>query len=425
MNISNEYLNRRNELIKKMKDNSILILFGGTPKTSSEDEDYPFEINRNFYYLTGIEQENSILIIEKRIGELKETLYISDYNPLLEKWTGKRLTIEEAKNISLINNVLYNHQFDIDVDLLCSNDVFLTIYFDKSKFYDIKKNFNIDGYINDFKIKYPNLKIKDIYSEIIKLRMIKSEYEIECFKDAINNTKNGIMYLLDNIKENENEYFLSSLFYHSIHSYNHSELSFPTISAAGKNATCLHYTTSYDKLNKGDLILFDLGSRSNYYCADISRTFPIGNKFNTLQKKIYSIVLNANKLVIEKACPGVTIKELNNLVTEFMAEECLKHKLISSKEDIKKVYFHSVSHFIGLDTHDPAFDEFDLEKRYSEIPLKEGNVISDEPGLYFEELGIGVRIEDDLLITSNGCINLSKDIIKEIEDIEKYKGENL
>ena len=123
-------------------------------------------------------------------------------------------------------------------------------------------------------------------------------------------------------------------------------------------------------------------------------------------------------MVIDNAKEGITIKELNDKVVEFLANNCLKAGLIKNKEEIDKYYFHSISHHIGLDTHDPVAKENENQKRW-EVPLKKGNVISDEPGLYFKELGIGVRIEDDLLITKDGCINLSKDIIKEIDDIEK------
>ena len=416
-----ELLERRNNLIDKMDDNSFAIIFAGVAKSRSEDEDYPFSINRNFYYLTGIEQEGSILTIRKNEGFLKENLYISNYDPLIEKWTGKRLTLKEASDISGSENCLYINQAELDIDKTISEDRKLTLYLDFTDFYDIKNHFNINDYKKDLLEKYPSLKIENIYPSIIRLRMKKSKYEIECFKKAIENTNNALKVLLKESKENANEYYLSSLFYHNIHSFEHSELSFPTIVAAGKNATCLHYTTSFDKLKKDELVLFDLGSEYKYYCADISRTYPIGDKFSPLEKKIYEIVLGANKLVIENARVGITIKELNNMVTEFMAKACVKEKLIEKEEDIKNVYFHSVSHFIGLDTHDPAFSKDDETTRYAFIPLEEGNVISDEPGLYFEKLGIGIRIEDDLLITRDGCECLSKDIIKEIKDIEEFK----
>ena len=248
--------------------------------------------------------------------------------------------------------------------------------------------------------------------------MVKSEAEIEEFKKAIYKTDLGLKAIIKKIKPGLKEYQLKSLFYYTIQDFDNSELSFPTIVSSGVNATCLHYEEAKDEIKNNDLVLFDLGSRNNTYCADISRTYPANGKFTPLQKTIYEIVLNCNKMVIENAKEGVTIKELNNMVIEFLATNCLKAGLINNKEEIEKYYFHSISHHIGLDTHDPVSSNDKSLKRV-EIPLKEGNIISDEPGLYFKELGIGVRIEDDLLITKDGCINLSKDIIKEVEDIEK------
>ena len=165
-------------------------------------------------------------------------------------------------------------------------------------------------------------------------------------------------------------------------------------------------------LNKEDMILLDLGAECNNYHADISRTYPITGKYSPLQKKIYTIVLECNKHIIEMIKPGVSIRDLQNETINFLAEGCLKEGLIKDKEEIKNYYFHGVSHHIGLDTHDPY-------PRYSGT-LVPGMILSCEPGLYFEELGIGVRIEDDILITEDGNINLSEDIIKEIDDIENF-----
>ena len=239
--------------------------------------------------------------------------------------------------------------------------------------------------------------------------MVKSSGEIEEFKEAISKTNIGLKKLMKALQPGKYEYQLSSLFYYTIQDYDYSELSFPTICASGVNATCLHYMTPLCKLQENDLILFDLGCQNNLYCADISRTYPISGKFSPLQKTIYSIVLGANKLVIKSIKPGITIAELQQITIDYMAKECVKAGLINSEEEIGNYYFHNISHHIGLDTHDPSLRE---------LPLVPGNIISDEPGLYFKELGIGVRIEDDVLVTEDGSYNLSGQIIKEVADIE-------
>lgn len=413
-----EFIARRSKLIEKMDDDSIALIFAGIPKVSSADESFPFIVNRNFLYLTNIYQEGSILVIKKSGGLVNDTLYIHEYNEIYEKWIGKRLTIEEAKAISAVNNILYLNQVESDLSIILKNSSIKKIYLDLDEEIKIKEHLTTLELKDIFKKVYPTIEIENIYDEIVSLRMVKSEAEIEEFKKAIYKTDLGLKAIIKKIKPGLKEYQLKSLFYYTIQDFDNSELSFPTIVSSGINATCLHYEEAKDEIKNNDLVLFDLGSRNNTYCADISRTYPANGKFTPLQKTIYEIVLNCNKMVIENAKEGVTIKELNNMVIEFLATNCLKAGLINNKEEIEKYYFHSISHHIGLDTHDPVSSN-DKSLKRAEIPLKEGNIISDEPGLYFKELGIGVRIEDDLLITKDGCINLSKDIIKEVEDIEK------
>ena len=197
-----------------------------------------------------------------------------------------------------------------------------------------------------------------------------------------------------------------------------------TIMASGRNATILHYPDPLGELKEEDLLLMDLGARNNYYNADISRTFPVSGKFEGVRKDLYSIVLEANKMIARKAKPGLTLRELNQMVIDFYGEVLVARGFLSSKDYVSDVYFHSVSHFIGLDTHDP-YVPAEEGLSYRDVPLEPGAIISDEPGLYFADLGIGIRIEDDLLITEDGCENLSEGIIKEIPDIERLMASRL
>lgn len=410
-----EFKERREKLLAKMEDFSVCVLFSGVAKKKSADETCEFLGNRNFYYLTNIEQENSSLILYKGSGDVKEYLFINEYDELKEKWYGKRLTIEESKNLSGIDNVLYVTSFDAKLGILLDdlNTSFTrvnNIYFDFDDEQKIKEDLFMDRYILNMKANYDK-NILDISPLITRLRMVKSKQEIEEFKEAITKTNIGLREVLKVLKPDKYEYQFSSLFYYVVQDYDYSELSFPTICATGVNATCLHYPTPKAKTNENDLILFDLGAKNNGYCADISRTYPVNGKFEGVAKTIYNIVLACNKMVIKAIKPGITIKELNELTIDFLAKECLKAKLIHKKEDIKNYYFHNISHHIGLDTHDVSFRD---------LPLEAGNIISDEPGLYFKELGIGVRIEDDILVTEEGSYNLSGNIIKEVSEIEKY-----
>lgn len=411
-----ELESRRKKLFDQMKDNSIAIFFSGVSKVASEDEMLPFCVNNNFFYLTNIRQEHSILLLIKSIGVKREYLFIDPYSELKEKWTGKRLTPDNASAISDIKNIYTTDNFETILALALANDNnqygdIDCIYLDLSS---PEQKLNDDFFMKDFfmklKIDYTNKEIVDSYSILRDLRMVKSSYEIDSMMKAIEKTNSGIIYTLNKITAGIKEHELADYFEMYGRAHGRAPLAFSTIVAGGKNATCLHYPSQNDTLKQEDLVLFDLGYSNDGYCADISRTFPISGKFSSIQKSIYEAVLTCNKAVIAYAKPGLTIKELQEYATEILRKECIKRKLMSENDDIRNYYYHNVSHHLGLDTHDVSLRE---------KPLEKGNVITVEPGLYFAKLGIGVRIEDDILITMDGAICLSKNIVKEVSDIEK------
>jgi len=408
---------RRNHVFDLMNDNSVSVIFAGTSKVTSEDEYYRFVVNPTFFYLTGIKQENSILLLIKSVNGNFAYLYVDEYSELKEKWTGRRLTYQEARDISGISSCDTNSSFKAIFDLAFAKEnnpygKINTLYVDQAIELKLGDNYYITDYMK--KIEQDPLlegvQILNFRDIITPLRSVKAEDEIECVKEAIEHTRKGILDLLTFIKPGMEEYRLSDKFeYYEKCNYREG-LAFPTIAAGGKNATCLHYPSQQDKLNPDDLILLDLGYKHLGYSADITRTFPISGKFNDLQKKIYSVVLGCNKAVIDYARSGLTLKDLQEFATNFLKEGCINEGLMDKDDDIHKYYYHGVSHHLGLDTHD-------ISDRNE--PLKPGSIITVEPGLYFANYGIGVRIEDDVLITDGKAINLSKDIIKEVDDIEK------
>ena len=190
-----------------------------------------------------------------------------------------------------------------------------------------------------------------------------------------------------------------------------TDYAFHTIAACGKNATVLHYNENNSELEDGKLVLFDLGAQYKYYNADISRTFPVSGKFTQRQKQIYNVVLRAQEAVTAIARPGILFSVLNETATKVLAEGCKELGLIKEDSELFKYYFHGVSHYLGLDTHDVGSRDMEL---------KPGMVFTNEPGLYIEEENIGIRIEDNILITESGSENLSKQIIKTVEEIEAF-----
>ena len=410
-----EYAQRREKIYNSIEDNSVVILFAGAAPKRSADENYEFVVNRNFYYLTGIKQECSIFLAYKQDGIVTDYLFILEENENIEKWTGRRLKVDEAREISGINNVLDLTSYHSELDLILSKkkigiEKLNTLYLDLEPNNLLDDNKTTKVIAEELTLNYPWLTVKDIYRTIILKRMVKSPAEVSEIQEAINKTNLGLKNILKKIRPGLYEYQLSSLFYYTIQDYDHSELSFPTICASGENATTLHYPFANSLIKDDDLVLFDLGSENNLYCGDISRTYPASGTFTDKQKEIYSIVLNCNKEIIKAIKPGVTLKELNTLATEILAKGLLNLGVIQNESEIKKYYFHSIGHHLGLDTHDPSDRD---------LPLVPGNVITDEPGLYIKELGIGIRIEDDILVTEDGSYNLSNSIIKEINDIEK------
>ena len=406
---------RRDHLVELMDENSVAVLFSGTPKIHSEDEIYPFESNRHFFYLTNIEQENSVLLIIKEIGEVKTYLFIDEYNEVKEKWTGKRLTDEETKELSNIDSIYHTGDFETIFDMALKKDGnqygrISKLYLDQSPELKIKDAYSTLDLKKSVEEKYPHIVIDNVYPLVTTLRMKKSPYEIEQLREAIKLTKLGINDLLTRLGKGQYEWELANDFAYYGMSHDRHPLAFDTIVAAGKSAICLHYPQQREKVRNEDLILFDLGFAHNGYSADVSRTYPVCGEFSPLQKKIYQAVLNCNKAVIEYAHAGLTIEDLQNFAKEFLKNECVREGLLEEDEDIRRVYYHGVSHHLGLDTHDAS----DRKK-----PLEPGNVITVEPGLYFKEHGIGVRIEDDVLITDGASEVLTQDIKKEINDIEK------
>jgi len=411
-----EFNLRREALFDLLEDNSLALIYSGVSKIASEDSFLPFVVNNHFFYLTGIEQENSVLMMIKTPGENKAYLFIDEHNELKERWTGKKITPELASEIAQIANVYTNKNLESMLDMALAEDKSVYgqirhLYLDLSDEIKIATNLSTQIFAKQLEEKYAKETI-NIYPLIRSLRMVKSDLEVNNIIEAINITNIGINDLLANMRIGMYEHELSDRFEYYGKTHGRRTLAFETICAAGVDATVMHHPIAQQtaSIKEGDLVLFDLGYNYAGYSADISRTYPINGIFSDLQKRIYQVVLTCNKAVIEYAKPGLKLADLQEYAKKILKEEAVKKELIKEDEDITKYYIHNVSHHLGLDTHDTSDRN---------LPLVPGNVITVEPGLYFVDLGIGVRIEDDVLITQGGAICLSKSIKKEIDEVEK------
>lgn len=411
--IKNIYKINRNNLLDKIKDNSMVILFAGKAIQKTGDQNYPFTPNRNFYYLTGIKEEEHILVMSKINGVKSSKLYIKDINLELEKWNGKTIRKEEAIEVSAVDEVKFKSQFDADIHGMITMKEEINLYLDLERL-GLNGNKKISHkFANEIVIKYPQVRVNNIYSKIGELRLRKSDEEVEKIKKAIEITKSGIERLMTEARIGMKEYELEAYFDFNCKLKGATDLAFTTIAAAGKNATTLHYIDNNAELKDNDLILFDLGAEYNCYNADISRTFPVNGKFTVRQKEVYNSVLKVNEEIIKSIKPGMRYKDINEKATDLIADECIKLGLIEDKKDVKKYYYHSIGHSLGMDTHD-------IETPHRDITFEPGVVFTVEPGIYIEEEGIGIRIEDDILVTEDGAINLSSDIIKTVDEIEAF-----
>lgn len=403
--------------MKSLQTNAAVMLFSGKAPMRSEDEAYDFSVNRNFYYLTGLDREDMVLLMYTMDGTAREMLFILPYDERLARWVGGRMSKEEASQISGIEDVEDVSSLDDIVASIMNRsrkDSTFRFCFDFWHYSMDQAKTPAHVYAEKLKEKYPYLIMKDIYPVLTHLRLVKDEYEINCIRNAIHVTNLGIQQMMRASRPGIYEMQMEAVFDFVLKQSLCKKTAFKTIAASGKRATVLHYSDNDQLMGDGELFLCDLGATCEYYNADISRTFPVNRSFTPRQRELYEIVLNAQKIVEENARPGVRMRDLNQMVIDYYKEELPKHGL---NEDVSEYYFHSCGHHLGLDTHD-------CDGGLGAV-LEAGNVITNEPGLYITEEGIGIRIEDDLLITQDGAEVLSQEIMKDPDEIEAYmKGQH-
>ena len=405
------YEARRQAMFSQMEDNSLLILYSGEAPHRSADAYYLFEENKNFFYLTGLRRENMILLMKKAGGSCTSTLFIEQADPSAERWTGKMVTVPEAKEISGIEDVRFIDRFEPLLQYMLNGNDFKACYFDchRNRLSDLP-DYNLVK-AQQFQKDFPGITVRNIWRMAAVLRMQKDSDEIAKMSQAIEVTRQGLEAVMSTLTPGMKEYQAQANYEHVLYYQGTEGPSFPTIAGGGKNGCMLHYETNRDTCADGSLLLLDLGCRVDGYCSDITRTYPVNGKFTDRQRAVYEVVLRANKEVAAQAKPGMTTRELNEVCKKVLAQGCMELGLITDEQSLDQYYMHGVSHHLGIDVHDVTADG---------VKLMPGSVISDEPGLYIDEWEIGIRIEDDLLITEDGCKVLSASIIKEADEIEAF-----
>lgn len=392
--------------------NSVSAIFAGEAPDMNGDQQYLFSVNRNFYYLTGCDLEKCIYLVIKHPYATMEYLLIERPNAHKQKYEGKMFDIEQAKDIYGFEQVNYIE----DMEDLLSRAIFgqniQTVAVDIAR-WRMHFPFNeAQGFANKMVEVYPFLQVKNMHQFISDCRVMKSKDEIDAIRKACKITEEGVKNMLVHLKPKMKECEIEAHFDYSLKKNGVKMPAFWTIAGSGKNACTLHYVDNDRVMEDGDMILFDLGAEYKYYAADVSRTYPVNGKFTERQKQLYNIVLKSLDVALSLSKPGQNKNELQKISKQVMIEELKKINMIEKDEDIDRYYLHGSGHFIGLNTHDVGDNP--------DICLKKDMVFTLEPGLYFEEEQLGIRIEETLLVTEGEPEILSGQIPRTVEEIEAF-----
>ncbi|MCL2350235.1 MAG: aminopeptidase P family protein [Defluviitaleaceae bacterium] len=417
------YIENRKKFGDVMENGSMLVVFTGAAPVKRGAQFYDFVPQRNFLYMTGIVHPFIAFMMKKNEkGEVSSKLYLERYCDFTAKWEGATMLPEEAEEISGIDSFGYMDELEGHIAKAFVRERINHIYLDlenRSLSAPNTPDLDLAAKVRE---KFPVIKLTNAHPLFGGLRLVKTAYEVENIKKAAKVSGEGFYAFMTNVKAGMLEYELEA-HWDYICKKNGMEKAFPTILASGGNATVLHYNDNNCAIADGDLVLVDFGAAHNWYSSDLSRTFPVNGKFTARQRELYDIVLGALKKVIDIAKPGLKFSELNETVKAYYREHLVRIGLIKGETDealnaeIGKYYYHGVSHMLGLETHDIGAGS---SYTSGELTLEPGMVITVEPGLYISEEKIGIRIEDDVLITAGGCEVLTKDIIREADDIEAY-----
>jgi Xaa-Pro aminopeptidase len=392
-----------------MTGNDAMLFFSGESLRKTADEDFPFFTNRNFLYLTGIKQEQSALLLQKRGDLTVECLFVTKSNFEQEIWSGRRFTEEEIHEISGAEGVEDINSLNRILDELLSSQPAMTLWlcFDalaSERSFDIEREF-----AKHIQNRHPHIVIRNSYPLLAALRKIKAPEEIDAIRKAMQITEAGIRRMMRVAKPGVMEYELEAEFNSELAAHGQRRTAFPSIIAGGERIFYLHYTNPMSAVADGELILSDVGAVYDEYGTDISRVFPANGHFSERQAQIYRVAYAANQAVMAEVRPGVFFPQLNRTCREVSFEGLKALGLLDDFADIRRYVWHSAVHHIGLDTHDVGgYDE----------PMAENMVFTVDAGIYVREWGIGLRIEDNVLVTADGCENLSAAIPATMEEIE-------
>jgi Xaa-Pro aminopeptidase len=414
------FVTNRKRFAERMKPNSIAIFVSNDEVPSNGDAIYPFKQNSDLYWLTGVTQEDSMVVLfpDNPDPKFREVLVLVRPNELKEKWDGKRLRANEATAISGIGQVVWLDT----IDALLQVWVHLadTIYLDTNE-NDRKASLvrtRDYRFVDEMKSRYPLHQYERAAKLMKELRAVKTPHEIEVVKKAIEITHNTFVRVMKFIRPGVMEYEIEAEIAHSFLSQRASGEAYGSIIASGDRARTLHYVSNNQECKDGELILMDFGALYGGYAADLTRTIPVNGKFTPRQKEVYNACLDLHDYAKSMLKPGISIVDYTELVGDEATRQFVKIGLLTesdvknedpSNRAYRKYLYHGISHHLGIDVHD-------LGTRTASI--EPGMLFTVEPGIYIEEEGMGIRIENNVWITENGNIDLFEGVPITVEEIE-------
>lgn len=426
-----EFESRRKKIAQWMQPHSVLILFSAEVYPRSGDTDFPFRQNNNFYYLTGFNEPESVCVLVKDENNVEFILFNRPRDKEKEIWDGRRLGQEGAVKILGADRAFSILDVDSQLPELLANKT--TIYFQIG--YNESHDQRVNDWLNKVRAKIRTginapTAIIDISHQLSEMRLIKSDDEIQQIKKVTHISAKAHARVMRCIKNLKTEQQVEAELMHEFLFHGCRTPAYPMIIGGGANACILHYTENDAPLESGQLLLIDAGAEYQHYAADITRTFPINGTYSKEQRAIYEIVLNAQKEGIKQVKPGTPWNKIQDVMVKIITQglvdltilEGSVDKLIETKA-YRAFYMHNSGHWMGLDVHDVGAYKIDNEWRL----LEPGMVLTIEPGIYIPEntpnvdpkwWNIGIRIEDDILVTPEGCEILTQDVPKEIDEVE-------
>ncbi|MCH7403799.1 aminopeptidase P family protein [Belliella kenyensis] len=415
------YINNRSKLAEKLPSNSIAIFNSNDIMPTNADGTMRFRQNNDIFYLSGIDQEESILILcpDFPNPDMREILFLRETNEHIAIWEGHKYTKEEAFETSGIANIQWLSNFDqvLNTLMALSEAVFLNT--NEHLRADVQVQSRDARFINQCMSRYPLHTYKRVAPIMHQLRAIKAQEEIDQMQVACDITEKGFRRILSFVKPGVTEYEIEAEYIHEFVRNRSKGFAYEPIIASGANACVLHYIENKAVCKDGDLILFDVGAEYGNYNADMSRTIPVNGKFSKRQRSVYDAVLRVQRSAMEMLRPGVNIQDYHKEVGLIMQSELVNLGLIDQTDiknqdpkwpAYKKYFMHGTSHHLGLDVHD-------VGTMYE--PISKGMVFTVEPGIYIQEEGIGVRLENNIVILEDGYFDLMRNIPIDAEEIEE------